>query len=48
MIPESRNPVFGREAELREITAFLEVASGDTRALRIEGRSEERRVGKEC
>ena len=37
MIPESRNPVFGREAELREIEAFLDAAPGDTTALRIEG-----------
>jgi DNA-binding CsgD family transcriptional regulator len=37
MTPESRNPVFGRGAELHEITAFLDAAPADTTALRIEG-----------
>ena len=37
MITEARNPVFGREPELREIKAFLDTKAGDTTALRIEG-----------
>lgn len=37
MLPEARNPVFGREPELGEIKAFLDATPDDAAALRIEG-----------
>jgi DNA-binding CsgD family transcriptional regulator len=37
LVAESRNPIFGRDLELGEITAFLDAATSQPTALRIEG-----------